>query len=147
MVRRTMRSPDSVALSRVVDDGEYVLSRGEIITSSPATTGNLWVTHFVAARTETITSVQTGTGGSGTVATSTTSSWVGFFDWDGIQYTPLAVSVDDPTRWTAEYQTYDTDVFAVNGSGAANLSSPGFRKVAGRRYAFWVLWIGGGQAP
>lgn len=146
MVRRTMlmRAPDP----RVVDAGEYVLPRGEIIASSPATTGNLWVTHFTAARTETIMSVQTGTGGSGTVAVDAEHAWVGVMSWDGAQYLPLAVSVDDPTRWTAEFQSYDTDLFAATPvSGVANESSPGFLKVAGRDYAFWVLWIGTGQAP
>lgn len=147
-VRRTWLPGDSVAAQRLVDAGEYVLPRGEINSQTPATTGNLWVTHFVAARTETILTVTTGTGGSGTVATSATHAYVGFLDWNGSQYLPNAVSVDDPTRWTAEFQAYDTAVFAATPvSGTANLSSPGFQKVKGREYAFFVLWIGGGQAP
>lgn len=147
MVRRTMRNVDTVAQLRLADDGEYVLPRGEIISSTAATSGNLWVTHFTAARTETILSAQTGTGGSGTVAVSATNAWVGILNWDGVQYTPLAVSVDDPTRWTAEFQAYDTSLYQADGNGTAILESPGFRKVAGRRYAFFVLWIGSGQPP
>jgi hypothetical protein len=146
MIRRTMRfraPPDE----RVVDGGEYVLDRGEIVTSSPITTGNLWVTHFVAAKTETIMSIQTNTGGSGTVAVDADNAWVGVFDWDGTQYTPNVVSVDDPTRWTAEYQAYDTEIFAALGNGTADLGEPGFHKVAGREYGWWQLWIGGGQPP
>lgn len=145
MVQRVMLQarPDP----RLADEGEYVLDRGEIITASPATTGDLWVTHFTAARTETILSVATGTGGAGTVAVDAEHAWVGFLDWDGAQYTPNAVSVDDPTRWTAQFQSYEALLFAAGPGGAANMSSPGFRKVAGRRYAFFVLWIGSGQAP
>lgn len=147
MVRRTWPTFDAVARQRVVSTGEYVLPRGEITLSTPATTGNLWVTHFTAARTETILSLVTGTGGSGTVAASATHAWVGVLNWDGTQYTPNAVSTDDPTLWTAQFQTYDTPVFAASGAGTANTGSPGFRKVAGQRYAFFVLWIGAGQAP
>jgi hypothetical protein len=147
MVRRTWANLDTVARQRLVSSGEYVLPRGEIVQSTPATTGNLWVTHFTAARTETVTSAVTGTGGSGTVAVSATHAWVGILDWDGTQYLPNAVSADDPTLWTAQFQTYETPLFAASGAGTANTGSPGFRKIAGRQYAFFVLWIGGGQAP
>lgn len=144
MVTRTWRQapPDS----RLVDSGEYVLPRGDITLATPATAFNLWATHFTAARTETIMTLQTGTGGSGTVATSATNAWVGVLDWDGAQYTKNVVSVDDPTLWTAEFATYDTPVFAAGADGLAT-GTQGFRKVAGRRYAFFVLWCGSGQEP
>jgi hypothetical protein len=143
LLRRT--PPPAVVSGRVVGGGEYVLPRGEAVTTALASTGNLWVTHFTAAKTELIQTVQTGTGGSGTVAVSATHAWVMFLDWDGTQYTPNAVSVDDPTRWTGEFQTYNTQLYRWDHAGQAGYE--GFQKVAGRKYAFGVLWIGAGQAP
>ncbi len=143
LLRRT--PPPAAVSARVVDGGEYVLPRGEIYASSPATTGNLWVTHFTAAKTELVQTVQTGTGGAGTLAASATQAWVMILDWDGTQYTPNAVSVDDPTRWTGEFQTYNTQLYRWDHPGDSGYA--GFQKVAGRRYAFGVLWIGAGQAP
>lgn len=145
MIRRTWHT--APADPRVVLDGEFVLDRGEIVTSSPLTSGNLWVTHFTAARTETIMTVRTNTGGAGTVAVDATHSWTGYLDWDGTQYLPNCVSVDDPTRWTAQFQSYDTALFDADGSGVADTGSPGFHKVAGRQYGYFLLWIGAGQPP
>lgn len=156
MVRRTFQSIDrparevaarALADGRVVDDGEYVLPRGDIVTSTPVTTGNLWVTHFTAMVTETIASVQTNTGGSGTVAVDADHAWTGVLNWDGTQYTPNCVSVDDPSRWTGEFQAYNTLLFSADGSGIADEDLPGFHKVAGLEYAYFLLWIGAGQAP
>lgn len=139
--------PESQVMERVCDLGEFVLKRGDVTSASPATTGNLWVTHFTAIVTETILTIRTNTGGASTTAAGATHAWVGVLAWDGTQYTPLCVSADDPTLWTAQFANYDTQVFAVNGSGQANLAAPGFNKVAGQKYAFFVLWIGAGQAP
>lgn len=135
------------AALRVVDDGEYVLPRGDITLATPATTGNLWVTHFVAAKTETITSMKTGVGDSSTVAVDADHAWVGVLNFNGTQYTKNAVSVDDPTLWATEFGTYDTALFAAGADGLAATGSPGFQKVAGVEYAAFVLWIGTGQAP
>lgn len=129
--------------SRIVDEGEYVIPRRDIITESPATSGNLYVTHFTAARTETIQTIRTGIGG--TVATSAEHAWLGIMSWDGTDYTPVAASVDDPTRWTSTFQTYDTQLYAWDHPGEEGFE--GWDKVAGQRYAFWILWIGEGTAP
>lgn len=129
--------------SRIVDAGEYVIPRRDIITESPATSGNLYVTHFTAARTETIQTIRTGIGG--TVATSAEHAWLGIMSWDGTDYTPVAASVDDPTRWTSTFQTYDTQLYAWDHPGEEGFE--GWDKIAGQRYAFWVLWIGEGTAP
>jgi hypothetical protein len=124
-----------LASPRIVDAGEYVLDRGQITASSPLESGTLFLTHFTAAATETITTLRTGTGGSGTVATSSTHAWIGILNWDGTNYTPAASSVDDPTRWTAEFATYDTPL------------QSSWAKTAGQRYALFLLWIGSGQPP
>lgn len=129
--------------TRLVDAGEYVIPRRDIITESPAVSGNLYMTHFTAARTETIQTIRTGIGG--TVATSAEHAWLGIASWDGTNYTPVAASVDDPTRWTSGFQTYDTQIFAWDHPGEAGFE--GWAKVAGQQYAFWVLWIGAGTAP
>lgn len=129
--------------SRIVDAGEYVIPRRDIITESPATTGNLYMTHFTASRTETIQTIRTGIGG--TVATSADHAWLGIASWDGTNYTPVAASVDDPTRWTSGFQLYDTQIFAWDHPGEAGFE--GWSKIAGQSYAFWVLWIGAGTAP
>lgn len=129
--------------SRIVDAGEYVIPRRDIITESPATSGNLYVTHFTAARSETIQTIRTGIGG--TVATSAEHAWLGIMSWDGTDYTPVAASVDDPTRWTASFQTYDTQLYAWDHPGEEGFE--GWNKVAGQQYAFWILWIGEGTAP
>jgi hypothetical protein len=128
---------------RLVTAGEYVIPRSDIITESPLTSGNLYVTHFTAAATEEVQSVRTGIGG--TVATGATHAWIGVASWDGSGYTPLAASVDDPTRWAASFQTYDTQLYQWDHAGEAGFE--GFDKAYGQEYALWVLWIGSGTAP
>lgn len=130
---------------RVVDEGEYVLDRGDVITASPSLTGTLYVTHFTAAVTETIQTIRTGTGGSGSVAVGSEHAWIGVLRWDGTNYVPEVVSVDDPTRWTAEFATYDTQLWAWDHAGEPGFE--GFDKVAGQDYAEFRLWIGSGQPP
>ncbi len=127
---------------RICDAGEYVLDRDEIIGNTPATTGNLYMTHFRGARTQTVMTLKTGTGGSGTVATSASHAWIGIMDWDGTDYTPNVISVDDPTRWTSEFASYDTPIF-----DAATGLVQGFHEVQGQEYGMWVLWVGSGQPP
>lgn len=128
---------------RVADAGEYVIERGQVSTESPASTGNLYVTHFTAAVTETIQTIRTGIGSG--EATSATHAWIGIMSWDGTDYTPVAASVDDPTRWATEFVTYDTQLFQWDHAGEDAFK--GWSKVAGQDYAMWVLWIGSGDAP
>ena len=125
---------------RLLTSGESVLRRGDINTNSPlesgsALNGTMFMTHFRAARSEAITKIRTGTGGAGTVATSAVHAWIGVVGWDGTNYNPITSSVDDPTRWTAQFATYDTPLQAT------------FNKVKGVDYAMFLLWIGTGQAP
>ncbi len=128
---------------RVADAGEFVIPRGEVTTESPASTGNLYVTHFTAAVTETIQTIRTGIGSG--AATSATHAWIGIMSWDGVDYTPVAASVDDPTRWATGFATYDTQIFQWDHAGETGFE--GWDKVAGQDYVMWVLWIGSGTAP
>lgn len=132
------------AMGRVVTGGELILPRGEVNGSAPLTTDILWVTHFIAARTQSVLSVRTTVD---TPATGSEHAWLGCLVWTpGVGYSPYGVSVDDPTRWTSGV-SYDTLVFGVGDFGAANLSDPGFDTVAGQRYAFFLQWVGSGNAP
>lgn len=128
---------------RVADAGEYVISRGEVTTESPATTGNLYVTHFTAAVTETIQTIRTGIGSG--AATGATHAWIGIMSWNGTSYTPVAASVDDPTRWATAFAGYDTQLYQWDHPG--EVAFQGWPKVAGTDYAMWILWIGSGNAP
>lgn len=130
-------------LLRVVDAGEYVIRRGDVTTESPAVSGNLYVTHFTAAVTETIQTIRTGVGSG--AATSATHAWIGILSWDGVNYTPVAESVDDPTRWASAFATYDTQIYEAGHAGVGGFE--GWAKTAGTDYALWVLWIGSGSAP
>jgi hypothetical protein len=133
----------SIELQRVVTAGEFVLPRGEVTTELPLATGNLYVTHFRAAITENIQTIRTGVGSG--VATGAQHAWIGIMSWDGTSYTPVAASVDDPTRWASSFASYNTQVFAWNHAGEG--AYQGFNKVAGTDYALWMLWIGSGNAP
>jgi hypothetical protein len=57
--------------------------------------------------------------------------------------------VDDPTRWTAANTTYNTLIFRTDDAhfGAADLTRPGFSKVAGNDYVAFLLWNGSGDPP
>lgn len=120
---------------RILDSGETVLRRGDITASLPLQSGTLFVTHFKAAKSEAITKIQTGTADSTTVGVGATHAWIGILGWDGVNYTPITESVDDPTRWAATNATYTTPLQAT------------FNKVKGTRYALYILWIGAGQVP
>lgn len=123
------------ANERLLASGETVLRRGDITVNSPLESGTLFVTHFRAAKSEVITKIRTGTGGSGTVGVGATHAWIGILRWDGTNYLPVTESVDDPTRWTAQFATYDTPLQAT------------FNKVKSVDYALYMLWIGSGQVP
>lgn len=112
-----------------------VLPRAEVTGAQPLATGTLFATHFTADRTATVASLRTYTGGASTVGVGATHAWIGILAWDGVDYTPITQSVDDPTRWAAEFATYNT-----------MLMDP-FAMVEGTEYAMYVLWIGSGQAP
>lgn len=112
-----------------------VLPRAEVTGPQAMATGTLFATHFRADRTATIGSLRTYTGGSSTVGVGATHAWIGILAWDGTTYTPITQSVDDPTRWAAEFATYDTQLM------------DDFAMAAGTEYAMYLLWIGSGQAP
>lgn len=133
---------------RVVVPGELVLARQEVGGKYQLATGNLYLTYFQAAVTETILTLQTSIQHVSDVATGTTNSWIGVMDWDPVTniLTPNTVSVDDPSRWAAK-ATYNTQVFGVDQFGSANLGDPGFQKVAGEYYAVFHQWVGSGNGP
>jgi hypothetical protein len=120
---------------RILTSGESVLRRGDISASFPLESGTMFVTHFRAAKTEAITKLRTGTGDGTTVGVSATHAWIGVLRWDGTNYIPVTESVDDPTRWTTQFATYDTPLQAT------------FNKTKGVDYALYILWIGSGQVP
>jgi hypothetical protein len=132
---------------RVSSLGEYMLRRDDANFHLAMQSGRVYLTHFTARVTETILSVDTHTGD--VAATSATNAWVGFMKWTGTQYTLDSVSVDDPTRWTAANTTYNTSVFQTDDAhfGAADLTRPGFNKVAGTDYVGFFLWNGSGTPP
>lgn len=132
------------ALDRVVTGGELILRRKDANSRFKLLTGNLYLTHFTATQTRTILSIRT-TAKVG--ATGTDNAYIGILNWTpGVNYTPNAVSVDDPSRW-ANPVSYDTLLFkATPGTGVANLADPGFSMVAGQKYAAFVLWNGDGGA-
>lgn len=119
---------------RLVDVAS-VLPRAEVTGPQALATGTLFATHFQADRTASIASLRTYTGGASTVGVGAEHAWIGILSWDGVNYTPVTQSVDDPTRWAAEFATYNT-----------LLMTP-FAMVAGAEYAMYLLWIGAGQAP
>lgn len=136
------------ANERLATNGEYVQRRKDCNTVTPITSGSIFVSHFVALKTETILTLQTNTQGAGLVGVGGTSSWIGIMSWDGTQYLPLAVSADLATRWNTTFTEYNTAIYAPSpGTGLANLASPGWSKVAGTRYALWMIWNGSGTAP
>lgn len=125
-------------------NGEWVIPRRFAQGRMALDSDILYVTHFRATQTRTISSVLTTCD---IAATSTSHAWLGFLRWQaGVGYTPLAVSVDDPSRWSSA-TTYDTSVFGVTGGGSANLSDPGFDMVEDLDYAFTVQWVGSGTKP
>lgn len=136
------------ATARVATLGEFVLPRQGVSFVAALPTGTLHLTHFTAQVTETILTLRTSSGGSGEVAASGSNAWSGIMEWDGTEYTPLCVTADQPTRWAAQNTDYNAALYAATeGTGLANLASPGFNKVAGQRYAAWQLWVGSGQQP
>jgi hypothetical protein len=120
---------------RSLTSGETVIRRGDIITSSLVDSGTLFVTHFQAQKSESITKFHTATGGSTAVAVGGTHAWVGVLAWDGTNYTPLVQSADTPSLWSAQFTSYDTPLTST------------FAKVKGTQYAAFMLWIGSGQVP
>lgn len=133
---------------RLATNGEFVQRRKDVNTIGAITTGVIYLTHFTALKTETILTIQTNTQGAGQVAVGGTSSWIGIMSWDGTQYLPLAVSEDLATRWSATFTEYNTPIYAPNPvTGLAVTGSPGWSKVAGQRYALWMIWNGSGTAP
>lgn len=128
--------------------GEYVQRRKDVNTNGGVTTGVIYLSHFTALETKTRTSIVTTTQGAGTVAVGGTHAWNGVMSWTGTQYLPLAVSEDQPTRWSTTFTEYNTPIYAVNpGTGLANLASPGWNEVAGQQYAYWKIWTGSGTFP
>lgn len=129
---------------RVATQGEFVIRRRDANSRFKLVSGNLYLTHFRATQTITVTSIRT-TAKVG--ATGTDNAYIGILNWaPGVNYTPNAVSVDDPSRW-ANPVSYDTLLFkATPGTGVANLADPGFNMVAGQNYAAFVLWNGDGGA-
>lgn len=127
--------------------GEFALRRDDAASYLPLQDGRVFLSHFTALTTETILSVDTRTGDQG--ATSADNAWIGFLRWTGTQYTLDSVSVDDPTRWTAANTTYNTLIFRTDDAhfGAADLTRPGFSKVAGTDYVAFLLWNGSGDPP
>lgn len=132
---------------RVSALGEFALRRDDATSYLPLQDGRIFLTHFTALTTETILSVDTRTGDQG--ATSAEAAWIGFLRWTGTQYALDSVSVDDPTRWTAANTTYNTLIFQTDDAhfGAADLTRPGFNKVAGNDYVAFLLWNGSGDPP
>jgi hypothetical protein len=120
-------------IQRNADIGEYIIRRQDIITESPALTGNLYVTTFVGANTEARETIRMRTGG--TVAVGGEHAWIGFGTWDKTVFTPLVESADIPTLWSDDFAEYDVELLTP------------FNEVEDVVYGFWVLWIGSGQAP
>jgi hypothetical protein len=138
-VWRCMAGPE---VDRIVDDGEVSLDRTLPTGQIPLTTGQLLVTHWTAQVTETILTFRTSMGDTPSLATGTEHAWVGVMRYNGTVYTPEVQCVDNPDLWEVAFGDYETPLFDV-----ATLSVPGFNKVAGVRYASWVLWVGSGDAP
>jgi hypothetical protein len=140
-VWRCVSGPD---VNRIVDDGEVAVNRQLPTGQLPLTDGQLLVTHWTAQVTETVQFFRTSTGDTPTLATPNVDNhaWVGVMRYDGTQYFPEAVSVDDPTLWTAPFADYETQLF-----DAATASVPGWSKMAGQRYASWFLWNGPDDPP
>lgn len=126
--------------------GELVIPRAEAHDKVPMTSGKLYLTHFKAIKTETILTAHTDCA---TAATGAEHAWIGFMKWTGAQYTLDSVSVDDPTRWASAGAHYPTQIFQTDDAhfGAADLTRPGFNKVAGQQYVEFRLWVGSGNAP
>lgn len=136
--------PVSQITERIAVGGEFVIPRRDANSFVALDSDILYATHFVAQQTMTIQHVRTTVG---VAATGTTHAWLGFLRWDvGVGYTPLSVSVDDPTRWSV-LGSPNTPVFAVDGFGSAVLGDPGFDMVAGQEYAFTLQWVGSGTKP
>lgn len=135
------------ATERASSVGEYVLRRDDASFYLPLQDGRMFMSHFRAATSQTILTVETRTGDQ--AATLPDNAWIGFLKWTGTQYTLEAVSVDDPTRWTAANTTYDTQVFRTDDAhfGAPDLTRPGFIPVADTDYIFFLLWNGSGTPP
>lgn len=127
--------------------GEFVVARELASFHNPLQSGRLYLSHFTALSTETILTVDTRTGDQ--AASGTDNAWIGFMRWTGTQYTLDSVSVDDPTRWAVARTTYNSAVYRTDDAhfGAADLTRPGFSKVAGTDYVFFVLWNGDGTEP
>lgn len=114
--------------------GESVLNRQDVNGQLPLETGTLFLTHFRATKTETITKIRTTTGDTPTLAVGGQHAWIGVMEWDGTNYIPRAISVDDPTRWASAFASYETPI-------------SDFHKIAGHDYALEILWIGSGNPP
>lgn len=130
---------------RNVTVGELALPRhgAQPISLVP---GRLHCTVFKALKTQTVGTIQTSTGDSDTVAVDADSAWIGVLRWNGATWDPVAVSVDDPTRWAVAGTDYPTAVYAVTpGVGTPNLADPGFDQVAGDTYAYWLIWNGAAE--
>lgn len=130
---------------RVLALGEAVIPRRDVSASLPLQSGTMFMTHFTGAVTQTIQKIQTGTADGTTVGVGATHAWIGICRWDGTNYIPAAVSVDDPTRWAAQNGTYDTQLYAWDHAGEAG--HEGWSEVKGVDYAMFLLWIGSGQVP
>jgi outer membrane murein-binding lipoprotein Lpp len=143
-ITTAMRAADP----RIVDGGEYVLDRGRITLQTPATTENLWVTHFTAATGTPKLTLETKTGDVSTCATGGEHAWVGVLTWnpDTMQYLPNAASEDIPDLWSGAYTVYNTPIYQWDTVGDPD-PVEGFFPAVGGTYAAFILWIGSGDAP
>ena len=112
--------------------GESTRPRGLSTAGVSTGTGNLRLTFFTAAKTETINSIRTVCT---TLGTSATLQRIGVYSIDGSgNLTLIASTASDTSLWIA----------AASYTKALSAS---FSKVRGTRYAVGILYVGGGTAP
>lgn len=129
--------------NRLTSVGETAIDRLRPTGQVALADRQMLLTFFQGLTTQTIMKFGTTMPNSG-LAVGSTHSWVGVYKVVGTNLVPDAVSVDDPSKWTAQ-GSYDTPIFdpAHPGEGAFQ----GWDEVAGEWYAAAFLWRGAGAAP
>lgn len=110
--------------------GEALFARVAFNQQQALVASTLQLTYWTAAKTETVNTVKTITGG--TAAAGLTYAAIGLYSADSAGNLTLAASTPDlhTTLWTSTFTKY-----------ASSLTS-GFPKVAGKRYALGLLAVG-----
>ena len=125
-------APTDIENLGTLTTGESTRPRGLSTASVSTGSGNLRLTYFTAAKTETTASVRTVCT---VLGTSATLQRIGIYSIDGSgNLTLIASTANDTSLWIA----------AASYTKALSAS---FSKVRGTRYAVGILYVGGGTAP